>query len=183
MVSSNQFFDWLDDGDRRPSMHPSPGRGNVLWLSDQHSYVNSLIKKIDDRFGDLVLRMPSDTFDAPDELATTILTAANTAQISEVVVIGHSHFQSQHQLSQVNSQFIDGQATNSFTQRFLKKQHLNQLAKQRLLEVTRKLFSMHDTQVHGLLVSPLFFRVEDGAVCYFNVETNQFEAVDHGVNA
>ena len=150
----------------------------MLWLSDQQSFVDSLIRKIDESFGDRVIRVPSETFDEPHDLAKKVGKAARTAQILEVIVIGHSHFQSRHQLSQVDNQFPGNKTTDTLTERLWRKHQLDQLAKQRLLEVTSNLLHMCEAQKHDLRISPLFFRVEDGAVCRFNAVTNRFEAIE-----
>ncbi|MEW4456431.1 hypothetical protein AB1L30_27455 [Bremerella sp. JC817] len=139
-----------------------------------------MINKINKMFGDPVVRLPSDTFDDPQTLAAKVVDTAKTSQISEVIVLGHSYFQSRHQLSEADVQFSDITATNTITSRLLRKQQLDQLAKHRLLEVTGNLLRMCDTRKHDLLVSPLFYRTEDGVMCFFNAATNRFEAIEVG---
>lgn len=180
MVSSSKAFDWMDNWDRHPSMNSALRPSKLLWLSDQQAFVDQLIKKIDELFGDPVIRIPSEIFDDPQTLATTVLNTAKTSQISEVIVIGHSYFQSRHQLSQVDGQFEEIKATNTITSRLVRKHQLDQLAKHRLLEVTNNLLHTCDTRKHDLLISPLFFRVEDRVVCCYNPVTNRFEAIEGG---
>lgn len=180
MVSSNKTFDSIDNWGRHPSTHSPFRPSKVLWLADQQSFVDPLIKKIDELFGDTVIRLPSEKFDEPQELATKVLDTAQTAQISEIVIIGHPHFQSCQHLCQVDNQPDENNSTETFTSRLFRKQQRNQFAKQKLLEITNNLICICDERQYDLLISPLYYRAEDNVVCYFNTETNRFEAIQGG---
>ncbi|RCS49133.1 hypothetical protein DTL42_11355 [Bremerella cremea] len=184
MVSSNGFFGWMD-------AHPSSDSPedyvtqshSTLWISDHDPCVDSLLNRVTAQFGDPVARFPADVFESSQNLVREIRGTTTDWQQLDVIVVGHPCFLPVSQLVHGSNEFSENDNLNldSLTMRVTRKQRQSKLAEQRLLGVSAQLAQactmLDHLAIRHVLVTPMFFRPESGAICFYDERTSGFQAI------
>ncbi|WP_146117959.1 MULTISPECIES: hypothetical protein [Pirellulaceae] len=184
MVSSNGYFDWMDDHPSNESSQDCVAPSHsTLWISDQDQCVDSLLNRAASQFGDPVARFPADSFGSSQNMVLEIRASVKECHQLDIIVVGHSCFLPLGELMRVRHEFSQHESlsSDSLIMRVARKQRLTELAKQRLLAVSAELAHAFSNLDHSasqkVLVTPLFFRPESGAICFYNEHISDFQAI------
>lgn len=182
MVSSQGSLWWMDSNpsQRSPGSSRSKRKG-TLWLTDQDRCVDNLLSKVASDLGDPIVRVSGERIESPEYLVSVIERHLRDYAVGEVVILGHSYFipfeKGANKLGE--TEYVGEH--DCLLRRVAKRQQSSKLAEQRLLKVNVELSqfcSLYKIQaIAELQMTPLFFRVESNALCWYDEYAMEFQAI------